>query len=132
MSKCSTHGYIAQWSERLTADQQVPGSNPGVPSLDLSHVSHTLLTNQYIKSFSCSNFFSTQSSSVKNIINASRSDSLSLWNIRFWYTQSSSSNLSSLKKDARLRFPQSTTLLISFFISACNSSCGLMDKAPPS
>ena len=23
-------GYIAQWSERLTADQQVPGSNPGV------------------------------------------------------------------------------------------------------
>ena len=24
-------GYIAQWSERLTADQQVPGSNPGVP-----------------------------------------------------------------------------------------------------
>ena len=26
-------GYIAQWSERLTADQQVPGSNPGVPSL---------------------------------------------------------------------------------------------------
>ena len=26
------HGYIAQWLERLTADQQVPGSNPGVPS----------------------------------------------------------------------------------------------------
>ena len=25
-------GYIAQWLERLTADQQVPGSNPGVPS----------------------------------------------------------------------------------------------------
>ena len=25
------HGYIAQWLERLTADQQVPGSNPGVP-----------------------------------------------------------------------------------------------------
>ena len=24
------HGRIAQWSERLTADQQVPGSNPGV------------------------------------------------------------------------------------------------------
>ena len=24
-------GYIAQWPERLTADQQVPGSNPGVP-----------------------------------------------------------------------------------------------------
>ena len=23
--------YIAQWLERLTADQQVPGSNPGVP-----------------------------------------------------------------------------------------------------
>ena len=30
-----THGYIAQWLERLTADQQVPGSNPGVP---LCHV----------------------------------------------------------------------------------------------
>ena len=26
-----TYGYIAQWLERLTADQQVPGSNPGVP-----------------------------------------------------------------------------------------------------
>ena len=26
-------GYIAQWLERLTADQQVPGSNPGVPSM---------------------------------------------------------------------------------------------------
>ena len=26
-------GYIAQWLERLTADQQVPGSNPGVPSV---------------------------------------------------------------------------------------------------
>ena len=26
----SRHGYIAQWLERLTADQQVPGSNPGV------------------------------------------------------------------------------------------------------
>ena len=25
------HGYIAQWLERLTADQQVPSSNPGVP-----------------------------------------------------------------------------------------------------
>ena len=25
------NGYIAQWLERLTADQQVPGSNPGVP-----------------------------------------------------------------------------------------------------
>ena len=29
-------GYIAQWLERLTADQQVPGSNPGVPSYRLS------------------------------------------------------------------------------------------------
>ena len=27
-------GYIAQWLERLTADQQVPGSNPGVPCLN--------------------------------------------------------------------------------------------------
>ena len=25
------HGYIAQWLQRLTADQQLPGSNPGVP-----------------------------------------------------------------------------------------------------
>jgi len=28
----SIAGYRAQWLERLTADQQVPGSNPGVPS----------------------------------------------------------------------------------------------------
>ena len=28
---CLVIGYIAQWLERLTADQQVPGSNPGVP-----------------------------------------------------------------------------------------------------
>ena len=27
----TAHGYIAQWSERLTADQQVPNSNLGVP-----------------------------------------------------------------------------------------------------
>ena len=32
------HGYIAQWFERLTADQQVPGSNPGMPFI------HGLLT----------------------------------------------------------------------------------------
>ena len=25
------HGCIAQWLERLTADQQVPGSTPGAP-----------------------------------------------------------------------------------------------------
>jgi hypothetical protein len=31
-------GYIAQWLERLTADQQVPGSNPGVPSCGSSMV----------------------------------------------------------------------------------------------
>jgi hypothetical protein len=30
-----TSGYIAQWLERLTADQQVPGSNPGVPCCQL-------------------------------------------------------------------------------------------------
>ena len=29
-------GYIAQWLERLTADQQVPGSNPGVPFYESS------------------------------------------------------------------------------------------------
>ena len=29
--RCKVSGYIAQWLERLTADQQVPGSNPGVP-----------------------------------------------------------------------------------------------------
>ena len=27
-------GSIAQWLERLTADQQVPGSNPGWPFMD--------------------------------------------------------------------------------------------------
>ena len=30
-TSCQASGYIAQWLERLTADQQVPGSNPGVP-----------------------------------------------------------------------------------------------------
>ena len=25
------HGYMAQWLERMAADQQAPGSNPGVP-----------------------------------------------------------------------------------------------------
>jgi hypothetical protein len=30
----SSDGYIAQWLERLSADQQVPGSNPGVPFVD--------------------------------------------------------------------------------------------------
>ena len=30
--KVAPTGYIAQWLERLTADQQVPGSNLGVPS----------------------------------------------------------------------------------------------------
>ena len=32
VSRITHRGYIAQWSERLTADQQVPDSNPGVPS----------------------------------------------------------------------------------------------------
>ena len=32
--KGSLIGYIAQWLERMTADQQVPGSNPGVPLPD--------------------------------------------------------------------------------------------------
>ena len=31
--RVGVYGYIAQWLERLTADQQVPGSNPGVPSI---------------------------------------------------------------------------------------------------
>ena len=31
MTSTMSIGYIAQWLERLTADQQVPGSNPGVP-----------------------------------------------------------------------------------------------------
>jgi hypothetical protein len=38
--------YIAQWLERLTADRQVPGSNPGVPSEMLccvpSHPTHKI------------------------------------------------------------------------------------------
>ena len=29
------YGCIAQWLERLTADQQVPGSTPGAPLLQL-------------------------------------------------------------------------------------------------
>ena len=29
----TANGYIAQWLERLTADQHAPGSNPGVPSV---------------------------------------------------------------------------------------------------
>ena len=33
----SIAGYIAQWLERLTADQQVPGSNPGVPFIGSDH-----------------------------------------------------------------------------------------------
>jgi type IV secretory pathway TraG/TraD family ATPase VirD4 len=35
--KCAhvTFGYTAQWLERLTADQQVPGSNPSVPYCQL-------------------------------------------------------------------------------------------------
>ena len=33
-------GYIAQWLERLTADQQVPGSNPGVPFFRNAHCQH--------------------------------------------------------------------------------------------
>ena len=36
------NGYIAQWLERLTADQQVPGSNPGVPfALEASVLAET-------------------------------------------------------------------------------------------
>ena len=30
----NSYGCIAQWLERLTADQQVPGSNPGAPFLE--------------------------------------------------------------------------------------------------
>ena len=30
-SQVCQHGYIAQWLEGLAADQQVPGSNPGMP-----------------------------------------------------------------------------------------------------
>ena len=46
-SRCSwalltSSGYIAQWSERLTADQQVPGSNSGVPFVSLPVLWHTI------------------------------------------------------------------------------------------
>ena len=34
VNPASSTGYIAQWLERLTADQQAPGSNLGVPSKD--------------------------------------------------------------------------------------------------
>ena len=39
-------GYIAQWLERLTADQQVPGSNPGVPSFNHCGADEDLLGNR--------------------------------------------------------------------------------------
>ena len=42
VSRITHRGYIAQWSERLTADQQVPGSNPGVPFGCCGVVTHTL------------------------------------------------------------------------------------------
>ena len=47
------HGYIAQWLERLTADQQVPGSNPGVPS----HSFHGLHSFHHSHSFHGSHSF---------------------------------------------------------------------------
>ena len=43
-------GYIAQWLERLTADQQVPGSNPGVPfSLARQTSKYTLLVAELLR-----------------------------------------------------------------------------------
>ena len=41
-----SHGYIAQWLERLTADQQVPGSNPGVP---FQHIPAAAIGNRLIQ-----------------------------------------------------------------------------------
>ena len=40
--RTSASGYIAQWLERLTADQQVPGSNLGVPLLGAASCWDTL------------------------------------------------------------------------------------------
>ena len=43
LSAAVGHGYIAQWLERLTADQQVPGSNPGMPSFDFCFADQSAL-----------------------------------------------------------------------------------------
>ena len=43
-----TYGYIAQWLERLTADQQVPGSNPGVPSLAAATIANRLFPKEVV------------------------------------------------------------------------------------
>ena len=43
----SLNGYIAQWLERLTADQQVPGSNPGVPFFIFNWRLHASIILQY-------------------------------------------------------------------------------------
>ena len=50
MTSTGTHGYIAQWLERLTADQQVPGSNPGVPSCLPLHFLHEWRVAQCLRS----------------------------------------------------------------------------------
>ena len=42
------NGYIAQWLERLTADQQVPGSNPGVPSFVSVHPRSVVAERQHL------------------------------------------------------------------------------------
>ena len=43
-------GSIAQWLERLTADQQVPGSNPGWPFLYSARFKKTLFDQSVSKS----------------------------------------------------------------------------------
>ena len=46
-----TQGYIAQWLERLTADQQVPGTIPGGKSWFTFVTGSDNLTNQIIQMF---------------------------------------------------------------------------------
>ena len=45
-----TIGYIAQWLERMTADQQVPGSDPGVPFPYMRAMSRLVALRMYCSS----------------------------------------------------------------------------------
>ena len=44
---CASQGCIAQWLERLTADQQVPGSTPGAPFMSFVRM-HTIQCETFV------------------------------------------------------------------------------------